>query len=184
MADYFIGHASEYNAGPSVPQNKRDKAISLYTADTWKATPRLTVNYGVRWQPYTPMINRDGGAMNFDLNKLQQGVKSVRFDNTPPGTFFNGDPGFPGDAGIFNRWLQFAPRLGLAWDVNGDGKTSIRASGGSSYDFPNTSLHGQPDFRTTLGAEIHRDRCTDGQSVGELSRWRPVANQERKGRGA
>jgi hypothetical protein len=138
MADYFIGHASEYNAGPSVPQNKRDKAISLYGADTWKATPRLTVNYGLRWQPYTPMINRDGGSMTFDINKLQQGVKSVRFDNTPPGVFFNGDPDFPGDSGIFNRWWQFSPRLGLAWDVNGDGKTSIRASGGSSYDFPNT----------------------------------------------
>ena len=116
MADYFIGHASEYNAGPSVPQNKRDKAISLYTADTWKATPRLTVNYGVRWQPYTPMINRDGGAMNFDLNKLQQGVKSVRFDNTPPGIFFNGDPGFPGDAGINQPLVAICasswPRMG------------------------------------------------------------------------
>ena len=52
MADFFIGRASEYNAGPSVPQNKRDKAIGLYTADTWKANPRLTLNYGVRWQPY------------------------------------------------------------------------------------------------------------------------------------
>ena len=138
MADYFIGHSSEFSAGSPAPQNKRDKYVQVFAADTWKMSPRLTLSYGLRWQPYTPMIHLDGAAMNFDEEKLKQGVKSTRFDNTPAGVFFNGDPGFPGDAGMNNRWLNFAPRVGLAWDVAGDGRTSVRASVGTFYDFPHT----------------------------------------------
>jgi hypothetical protein len=52
--------------------------------------------------------------------------------------FFEGDPGVSGASAIENRWGNFAPRLGLAWDVAGDGRTSIRASVGSFYDFPHT----------------------------------------------
>jgi hypothetical protein len=138
MADFFIGRSNEFSAGSPVPQNKRDKYIQVFAADTWKVSPKLTLNYGLRWQPYTPMIHRDGGAMNFDEEKLKQGIKSVRFDNTPAGVFFNGDPGFPGDAGLYNKWFNFAPRVGLAWDVAGDGRTSVRASVGTFYDFPHT----------------------------------------------
>jgi hypothetical protein len=138
MADFYIGYASEFNAGPSVPQHKRDRYVGLYAADTWKVNPKLTLNYGLRWQPYLPMIHRDGSALHFDEDALKKGIKSNRFDNTPPGMFFNGDPGFPGDAGMHNRWWEFAPRVGLAWDVAGDGRTSVRASAGSFYDLPNT----------------------------------------------
>ena len=38
------------------------------------------------------------------------------------------------------QWLNFSPRLGFAWDVNGDGRTSIRASAGTFYDYPSTFL--------------------------------------------
>ena len=42
-----------------------------------------------------------------------------------------GDAGFPTNgAAINNRWLNFAPRVGFAWDVSGDGRTSVRASFG------------------------------------------------------
>src|SRR5437867_5337415 len=138
LADFLTGHASSFQAGSQAPQNKRDAYAAVFAADTWKLKPRLTLNYGLRWQPYFPMVHRDGSAIHFDDNALKNGIKSGRFDNSPPGVFFNGDPGFPGNAGAYTRWTNFSPRVGLAWDVTGDGRTSLRASGGTFYDFPNT----------------------------------------------
>ena len=83
------------------------------------------------------MHNLDGSSVHFDENALKNGIKSTRFDNSPPGLFFDGDPGFPNGTGTYAHWTNFAPRAGLAWDVTGDGKTSLRASGGMFYDFPN-----------------------------------------------
>src|SRR5262249_36050772 len=51
------------------------------------------------------------------------------------GFTYIGDAGFIDKSGIEKRWGQFAPRVGLAWDVNGDGRTSVRASYAYGYDF-------------------------------------------------
>ena len=138
MADYFMGYASQFVNGPVAAQHKRSKYIGVYGADTWKVNQRLTFNYGLRWEPFFPLINQDGSALHFDIDAFRKGVRTNRFTNTPPGLFFNGDPGFPGLAGQYNQWKNFSPRVGLAWDVAGDGRTSVRASGGLTYDYPSS----------------------------------------------
>src|SRR5206468_4678679 len=65
---------------------------------------------------------------------FNKGVKSPRFVNAPPGLFFQGDPGFPGAGVQEKNWMNFSPRLGFAWDVMGDGRTSIRGAAGTFYD--------------------------------------------------
>jgi hypothetical protein len=137
LADFLTGQASQFINGGSAGQNKRQEYLAVYANDTWKFRPRLTINYGLRWQPYFPMVNLDGSSVHFDENALKNGIKSTRFDHSPPGLFFDGDPGFPNGTGTYGHWTNFAPRAGLAWDVTGDGKTSLRASGGMFYDFPN-----------------------------------------------
>jgi hypothetical protein len=161
LADFLTGHASQFLNGGSAGQNKKQSYLAVYANDTWKFRPRLTLNYGLRWQPYFPMHNLDGTSVHFDENALKNGIKSTRFDNSPPGLFFDGDPGFPNGTGMYTHWTNFAPRVGLAWDVTGDGKTSLRASGGMFYDFPNThymvSLSSSAPFnpRYTLTGDVN-----------------------------
>src|SRR5690349_16758414 len=66
MADYFMGNVSQLRIGTNTAHNKRSKYAGLYGADTWKVNQKLTFNYGLRWEPYFPMINLDGAGIHFD----------------------------------------------------------------------------------------------------------------------
>ena len=138
MGDFLLGKVSSFTMGANGDQNKAAQYLGIYGADTWKVTPKLTLNYGLRWEPYFPIQNLDGSTIHFGRDLMKQGVKSKRFDNTPPGLLFEGDPGVPGNRGLNNKLWNFSPRLGFAYDVAGDGRTSIRASAATFYDFPGT----------------------------------------------
>jgi hypothetical protein len=140
MGDFLLGYVATLTNGPVSAKNKRAQRIGLYFNDTWKVNPKWTLSYGLRWEPYFPVIDRKGGPIHFDHDAFMKGIRSTQFDTTPAGVTFPGDPGFPGKEGQLNQWLDFSPRLGLAWDVNGDGRTSVRLSGGTFYDFPHTQF--------------------------------------------
>lgn len=136
MADFLLGDASALTMGTASDQNKGQHYFGVYGTDSWKVKQRLTFNYGIRWEPYFPLFDIDGSAINFNMNNFIQGVKTARFTNAPPGISLNGDPGFPGLSGMRTQWKNLSPRVGVAWDVRGDGRTSLRASAGTFYDFP------------------------------------------------
>jgi hypothetical protein len=138
LADFLTGFASDFQNGNPVTHSKRSYMVGVYGTDTWKVNPKLNLTYGLRWEPYFPIRHRDGTAVHFDEEAFRRGIRSGRFDRTPPGVFFDGDPGFPGLAGAYDKWWNFSPRVGLAWDIQGDGRTSVRASAGTFYDFPNS----------------------------------------------
>ena len=138
MGDFLTGKPSRFFHGAPNAHVARATYIALYATDTWKMTPRLTLNYGVRWDPYLPQRTGTApfwAAMNFDYERFKQGIRSKVFTNAPAGMYFSGDPGFPGDTGVDNQWWHFAPRLGLAWNPDGAGRTSIRAYYSYSYAF-------------------------------------------------
>ena len=77
------------------------------------------------------------GTPIFNWDNFRSGVRSTQFVNAPPGFLYAGDPGFPpGRSGMYNQWWNLSPRGGVAWDVTGDGRMSVRASYSLAYDFP------------------------------------------------
>jgi hypothetical protein len=132
LADFMMGRPNQLFTGRTNSHRAKGTNLSVYVADTWKASPRLTLNLGLRWEPYLPEWTE--AIYQFDYERFRQGIKSSVFPNAPAGIYYRGDPGFP-ENGINAQWLQFAPRVGMAWDVNGDGRTSVRASYALGYVF-------------------------------------------------
>jgi hypothetical protein len=114
--------------------------FASYVRDTWKLNPRLTLNAGLRYQPFLPLSMTDGAVYDFNPSDMIAGKRTNIYKNAPPGLTFPGDPGFPGLSGMNREWNLFAPRVGLAWDPTGQGRFSIRASYGLAYEFNNGQL--------------------------------------------
>ena len=134
LGDFMLGDLGTFSQGNPNVGYQRNWYMGLYTADTWKITPRLTANLGLRWEPSFPPIIANGNVYQFNMNNFLQGIRSQVFLNAPPGVLYSGDAGVPYKTGVNRDWVQFAPRVGLAFDPKGDGKTSIRAAFGINYD--------------------------------------------------
>ena len=155
MSDFMVGRITNFTqAGPN-ELHTNQWYLGVYGQDTWKWTPRLTLNYGVRWEPFLPQNFKDGRIYNFSEDRFHQGVKSTVIKNAPAGFYYPGDPGFPGKTGANKQWGNMGPRLGLAWDVNGDGRTSVRASYSLAYEYTPLTFHiDTTGFASPFGNEV------------------------------
>jgi len=134
MGDFLTGQVSQFQMAGLIEQNPTQYLVGVYAADSWTATPRITVNYGVRWDPELTQQMRNGHVYNFDYAQFQAGTRSTVYPNAPPGLSYPGDPGFAGLSGSETHWLRFSPRAGIAWDLNGDGRSSLRSSYSRTYE--------------------------------------------------
>jgi hypothetical protein len=139
MADFMLGYVSSFTQQGVQYDDERYQYFSLYAQDNWKATSHLSVNYGLRWEPFIGGSFATGYVMHFDQALFNQGVHSTIYPNAPAGLEFPGDPGFnTSDRPSHTHMNDFAPRLGVVWDPKGDGKMTIRASWGIFYELPHT----------------------------------------------
>jgi Carboxypeptidase regulatory-like domain len=141
LADFLLGKPSSFTQSTPNTDYMRKWYVALYVADTWKLNQRWTVSYGVRWEPDLAETLTLGRVATYSEQRRAEGIRSSVFKNAPLGFYFPGDPGFPGKRGRDRNVAIFAPRFGFAWDVKGDGRTSVRASAGLGYDYPNAQYH-------------------------------------------
>ena len=135
LPQFLLGQFNTNSLSTPNTLNLEKWFVNGYVQDTWKVSPRLTVNVGLRWEPFLPPASTTGYVYNFSLANLANNVKTTQFANAPPGLTFPGDAGFQGKSGENKEWNLWAPRVALAWDPKGDGKTVIRASFGIAYDY-------------------------------------------------
>jgi hypothetical protein len=155
MADFMLGTVSGgFVQGNEVFDNDRSNFIGLYVQDSWKIGRRLTLNYGVRWEPFLPEHNWNGYVDHFDPSLFAQGVKSKVYVNGPAGLMFPGDLGFPGMSNVFAQKADFTPRVGIVFDPKGDGRMTIRASYGTFYDTPQLFFYTRFANNPPWGAQI------------------------------
>ena len=122
------GRAARGNSNRFTFQN----AHAGYLQDTFRYSPNLTFNLGLRWDYFGVIDERDHLLSNFDP---VAGLVQV------------GSPGLPR---LYDRdWNNFSPREGVAWNVNGNDKTVVRAGWGLFYDaFSQDFFAGQLPFNT------------------------------------
>ena len=141
FADYLIGapkNQGGYQQAALQLLDSRTRYGAAYAQDSWKATPDLTVNFGLRWEVSMPWYDTQG-----KIQTWVKGEQSVVFPNSPTGLVYPGDPGIPKTLAP-TRYNNFGPRLGIAYSPSfsdgilgkvfgGPGKSSIRASYGLYY---------------------------------------------------
>jgi hypothetical protein len=154
LGDFMTGKLTLLDQATPNTVFVRQWFMGLYAQDTWKVSQRLTLNLGLRYEPWFPTIFANGAIYNFSFDRYNQGISSKVYPNGPPGLYFPGDPGFPGLSGQNRKWKDFEPRVGLAWDPMGNGKTSVRASYGLFYDFANSQVWFNTTVAPPFGDEI------------------------------
>jgi hypothetical protein len=123
FATFMLGDVTQLSryVSTSTDAAERQHRMFYYGQDTWRVTPKLTVNYGLRWEVYFPEYVNGKGQGGFTNIALGDGHDRVAgFGNIG----LNGN--------INNKWSYFAPRLGAAYQVTQ--RTVVRMGYGRSFD--------------------------------------------------
>ncbi len=132
LASFLLGYMDQFQQGSGQISNDRDQFYGFYGQDSWQISHRLTLDYGLRYEPFIPWQELWHRLMQFNPTAFAADRVSTVYTNAPSGLLFPGDAGVP-EQGVRNSFSGVMPRIGFAWDILGNGKTVIRGGGGIFY---------------------------------------------------
>jgi Carboxypeptidase regulatory-like domain len=142
LVDFLLGDMSEFLQGGGEFKHMVGTLWNPYVQDNWRVSRRLTVNMGLRWDPFIPYTEASGRVVCY-----VPGAKSTRYPNAPVGVLYGGsnhDAGCPA-GGAYDNWQNWAPRLGFAYRLKGN--TVVR--GGAGYYYMPLAMHDLNGFVDT-----------------------------------
>ncbi|MBI2686623.1 MAG: TonB-dependent receptor [Acidobacteria bacterium] len=123
---FMLGIPLNANSAEGVPTNDmHQQKLGLYWLDDWKVTPRLTINYGVRWDWFGAVTDANGRIRNLSFaNADMRTVNGVAYPQLVPNPLVS--------TALYDiNWKQIMPRLGIVYRVNE--RTVIRIGSGLFY---------------------------------------------------
>lgn len=153
VPNFLMGLPDSFLQGSTNSEAIRSTSLYLFAQDSWKIKSNITMNYGLRWELNTPLMDSGRKVQTFrpgeasaifpcqlsaaSVSTFQSlGVANPDCTNTgvtPVGLVVPGDKGVP--SGLTNTYYHsFAPRIGLAYSPGSSGKTSIRTGFGIFYN--------------------------------------------------
>ena len=126
VQQYGLGFPGNFIQGFGNPfSSLGNRPLAFFAQDSWKINRKFTLNYGVRYD-----IELTEAIAPIDFRDPLSGILVPAAGTQAAYDFFGVQQGFPRDK---NNW---APRVGVAWDLKGDGSTVLRAAAGIFYDHP------------------------------------------------
>jgi hypothetical protein len=173
-ADFVGGFWDNYFQFDNATYGLRTGSAAGYLQDTWKILPRLTLNYGLRYEFYVPIHD-----IHNNISGWFPGQQSTIYPDSPPNILYAGDPGTPNRALVYPDYRNIAPRLGFAWDMFGNAKLVMRGGAGIFYDLEDGALNlqfgGQPPFGQVADETpsswqgVSGDQTSSGATTGSVA---------------
>jgi hypothetical protein len=165
LGGYVDNYAQTFNVtsrtsgfvnGAGLVRNFKLSDYAVYGQDQWKVSPRLTLNLGLRWE--MPGVADEANSLALLPAIQNNNVVQTLLSNATL-NFAGGSIGRP----WYNRdWHDFAPNVGLAWDVFGNGKTAFRA--GYSINYVNDQAIVAPENMTEANSGLQGSAQDTGLS--------------------
>ncbi len=160
FADFLLGYSNNYQEQAFKGQGHWNApSLALYVQDNWRATSRLTLNLGLRWDGIPHTYEANNNMANFYPNLYDQNKRPIFVPGSNDSQIASNSPGLgtspvPALAGyqfylngiglegkngvpkglVNDTWDAFGPRLGFAYDLTGRGQTVIRGGFGTMYE--------------------------------------------------